>query len=498
MSKLRTIVEGVMRQDPAAEAIEFRQSWYRWGELTSIIDRLEAVLQDHGIGAGSRIGGVLRNTPEIAAAIVGVLTSDRCIVTLNPLLSDDKLAGDIRGLKTPVVFAMSEDWQREAFRAAAFDSKALCIEIPSERGGSLKVLSPLGEGDFLRDAEGVGIEMLTSGTTGTPKRIPLKSKNFDRMILDAAIFESRNAEDVPRLRKSVSILNTPFSHIGGLFSLFTCLSAGRRACMLERFQVAPFVDAIARHRPKAVSAPPSGLRMILDADVPKEKLESLVIFRTGTAPLDPDLADAFEERYGIPVLQNYGATEFAGGVAGWTIQDHREFGKTCRGSVGRMNPGVDGRVVNAETGEPVALGESGLLELRAKHLGDGKNWMRTNDIARMNEDQFLWILGRADNAIIRGGFKIIPDDVVRAIESHPAVREASVVALPDARLGEVPAAAYLVKSGQTLDAEALRVFLRERLTPYQVPARLLQLEELPRTPSMKVSQPELKKLFEAA
>lgn len=498
MSKLRSIIDGVMRQDAEAEAIEFRGAWHSWGELTAIIDQLGAIFTAHGVAPGSRIGGVLSNTPQIAAAIIGVLISDRCIVTLNPLLPDEKLAGDVRALKTPVVFATAEDWARDEVRSAAFESKALCIEIPSRAGDAVRVINPLGEGDFRVDAEGIGIEMLTSGTTGTPKRIPLKARNFERMILDAAVFEKRDVNEAPRLRKAVSILNTPFSHIGGLFGLFTCLSAGRRACMLERFQVAPFVDAIERHRPKAVSAPPSGLRMILDADVPKEKLASLVAFRTGTAPLDPDLADAFYERYGIPVLQNYGATEFAGGVAGWTMQDFKEHGKSRRGSVGRMNPGVDGRVVDAETGEPVPFGASGLLELRAKHLGDGTNWMRTNDIARMDEENFLWILGRADNAIIRGGFKIIPDDVVRMIETHPAVREACVIPLPDARLGQVPVAAYLVKSGQALESDVLRAYLRERLAPYQVPVQLLQLDELPRTPSMKVSQPELKKLFEAA
>src|SRR3546814_15629110 len=92
----------------------------------------------------------------------------------------------------------------------------------------------------------------------------------------------------------------------------------------------------------------------------------------------------------------------------------------------------------------------------------------------MDEDQFLWILGRADNAIIRGGFKIIPDDVVKAIEAHPAVLEACVVALPDPRLGQVPAAGYRVKSGRTVSTDELRAFLRERLTAYQVPKKLLE------------------------
>jgi acyl-CoA synthetase (AMP-forming)/AMP-acid ligase II len=318
------------------------------------------------------------------------------------------------------------------------------------------------------------------------------------MILDASVFESRSASDAPKLRNGVSIHNTPFSHIGGIFSLFVTISAGRKICMLDRFKVSEFVDAVERHGVKAASAPPPALRMILDAKVPRAKLKSLIVFRTGTAPLDPDLADAFFERYDIPVLQNYGATEFAGGVAGWTMDDFRKHGRERRGSVGRMNPGVRGRIVDTETGRPVAFGESGLLELKAEHLGDGKSWLRTTDLARMDEDDFLWILGRADNAIIRGGFKIIPDDVVRTIEEHPAVLEACVMPLPDARLGQIPVAAYTVKSGETLEPEALREFLRKKLTAYQVPVHILRLAEMPRTPSMKVSQPELKKFFEAA
>src|SRR3546814_9858136 len=91
----------------------------------------------------------------------------------------------------------------------------------------------------------------------------------------------------------------------------------------------------------------------------------------------PELADQFHKHFGIPVLQNYGATEFAGGVAGWTLPDFLKSGEQRRGSVGKMNPGVEGRIVDAESGEPLPYGEKGLLELRAHHLGDGRNWVRT-------------------------------------------------------------------------------------------------------------------------
>ncbi len=497
MTSLSSIVRAVLTIDPSAPALEYNKHWHSWGELTAIIDGIEAILAANAIGPGTRIGGILRNTPQMAAVITGIIINDRCVVTLNPALPEAKLVNDITALKTPVIIAQTIDWERPEVRESAQAMGALCIEVTGELDTPVRVVFEQTGTDFNTDAKGIGIEMLTSGTTGTPKRIPLPAENFSKMVLDAAVYEKRDIAAPPKLSGSVTIANTPFSHIGGIFGLFVTLSAGRKACMLDRFRVDEFVDAIQRHRPKVVGAPPSALRMIIDAKVPREALSSLAVFRTATAPLDPNLADQFYELYGVPVLQNYGATEFAGGVAGWTLSDFKKFGADRRGSVGRMNPGVDGRVVDPETGEPLPLGESGLLELRAKHLGDGKNWVRTTDLARMDAEQFLWILGRADNAIIRGGFKIIPDDVVKAMESHPDVLEACVVALPDERLGQVPAAGYRVRSGHSLTEAALRLFLREKLTAYQVPAKLLALDEFPRTPSMKPSQPELKKLLEA-
>ena len=498
MSTLKELVRTVMSIDPAAPALELDKHWTSWGELTEIIEAVDAILVANKIPPGTRIGGILRNTPHMAGLIIGTIIGDRCIVTLNPALPDDKLVADIVGLKVPVVVALSADWERPAVIDAVRRVGALGIEITGIRSEPVRVVVQLTGTDFRREAAGVGIEMLTSGTTGAPKRIPLKAQNFEQGVLDAAAFESRSAADAPRLSKAVSILNTPFAHIGGIFSLFVTLTAGRKGCMLDRFRVSEFVDAVQRHQPKVVSAPPSALRMILDAGVPKEALSSLVAFRTSTAPLDPDLADQFQDHFGIPVLQNYGATEFAGGVAGWTLPEFLKTGKQRRGSVGKMLAGIDGRIVDPESGEPLPLGEKGILELRAKHLGDGINWIRTTDLAKMDEEQYLWILGRSDNAIIRGGFKIFPDDVVKVIEGHPAVLEACVVALPDPRLGQVPAAAYRVKSGMDVADNALRDYLRQRLTAYQVPVKLMRVDDFPRTPSMKPSQPELKKLFEAA
>lgn len=501
MTPLAKLVRGVLSLDPTAPAIEFEGRWRTWGDLGRVVEGLDAVLAQAGLGPGTRIGVMLRNHPLTAATLLEVVVSDRCVVTLNPSLPDDRLANDIRLLRPPVLVGLARDWARPAVEAAAREIGCLGLlldEAADPRVRRVAGLEAVTGADLNCDAPGIVIEMLTSGTTGTPKRIPLKATSFDRGILEAGVFEGRAPDAPAELRGGVQILNSPFAHIGGVFGLFVSVSAGRKSCLLEKFAVPVWADAIRRHRPKVASAPPSALRMILDANVPREDLASLSAFRTSTAPLEPELADEFFERYGIPVLQNYGATEFAGGVAGWTLGDFKRHHQDKRGSVGRLNPGVEGRVVDRDGGEILAHGEEGLLELKAAQLGDGETWMRTTDLAVLDADGFLWIRGRYDNAIIRGGFKILPDDIVRALELHPAIREVAVVGLRDPRLGQTPAAAYILRSGAVAPTEAeLTEFLRDRLLPYQMPTRLLRVEELPRTPSLKVSQPDLRAVFES-
>lgn len=237
--------------------------------------------------------------------------------------------------------------------------------------------------------------------------------------------------------------------------------------------------------------------MLLAADVPRDELASLVCVVSGTAPLDPETAERFEAKYGIPVLTTYGATEFAGGVAGWTLEGHRRFSQTKRGSVGRAHPGCALKVVDPESGAGLPPGGEGLLEVRSAQLGEGSDWVRTTDRAVLDADGFLFIRGRADAAIVRGGFKIHPDELVKVLEGHPAVAEAAVVGLADARLGQIPVAAVTLRPGAPVPEESeLRDHARRHLASYQVPARIRVVDELPRTPSMKVSLPGVLALFE--
>ncbi len=500
MSKLAELVRDIFSLDPAAPAAEFDGNWWSWGDLAAIGAALEAQLSAAGLGKDARVAGMLRNRPEVAGALVHVLASGRCLVTLNPSLPDDRLAEDIRILKPGAIFGLAEEWARPEVIASARETGCLGLMLTQDRSAPLCVVAGLGQPDLVRlrafADDDVGVEMLTSGTTGTPKRIPLKRRSIEQSVLGAAVYDGRKQGDPPRLRDHVVLVNAPFTHIAGIFGLMNAIMAGRKVAVLPRFTVEGWVGAVERHGLKVATAPPAALHMILDANVPKARLGSLSAFRTGTAPLDPDLADAFFDRYGIPVLQNYSATEFAGAGAGWSLADYKVHYPAKRGSVGRVNPDIEARIVDAETSAPLAPGLQGLLEIRAPHLGDGKSWIRTTDLAVLDEDNFLYIKGRADNAIIRGGFKVFPEDVITAMQAHPAIREAAVTGLPDERLGQIPVAAFVTKAGETAPGEAeLRESLRQSLLAYQVPVHIFAVDDLPRTPSMKVSQPELKALL---
>ena len=171
-------------------------------------------------------------------------------------------------------------------------------------------------------------------------------------------------------------------------------------------------------------------------------------------------------------------------MAGWTLADHQKYWQAKRGSVGRVNPGAQLRVVD-DDGNPLGTDQPGLLEVKPGQLGPSADWMRTTDMARIDQDGVLWILGRADQAIIRGGFKVMPDDVRAALESHPAVQGAAVVGRPDERLGETPVAVVELREAGAADADELLEFLRNRLARYEIPTEIAIVDAIPRTASGK-------------
>jgi acyl-CoA synthetase (AMP-forming)/AMP-acid ligase II len=463
----------VLALDPAADALEFERVWHSWGELGATADALAAE-----VTPGERVAVLLRNRPAQVGLVLGLLRAGACVVTANPDRGEARVRTDLESLGVGTIAGARADLDEFAPKVRWFASDSLgAVDITGD--------APIESTDPANARPGVAVEMLTSGTTGPPKRVPLTYETFLR-VLDGAKHYERNADATVKLRSGVIIVNSPMVHLGGLFRLLQCVNDGRAFCLLERFRVDEWIDAVRRHRPRTVSLVPAALRTVLDADLDPADFQSVRSVICGTAPLSPDDADAFFAKYGVPVLISYAATEFGGGVAGWNLSDHSEFWAAKRGSVGRAHPGCTLRVVDAETGAPLAANQEGLLEVNARQMGDTAGWTRTTDLARIDDDGFLWILGRADQAIIRGGFKIRPDDVRAALERDPRVRGAAVVARADARLGTVPVAAVELRPDMPdVSADDLLAEAAKNLARYELPAELRIVAELPRTPAGK-------------
>ncbi|MGW2824306.1 class I adenylate-forming enzyme family protein [Streptomyces sp. NPDC001443] len=479
----------VMVIDPAATALTFAESSFPWSYLADVTADLERLLGD--LPAARRIGLVLRNRPAQLAALLAVIATGRQVVTLSPHVGDEGLGDDIRSLQPDVVIADEQDWARAPVRAAAADTRAVPLLVTQDAG-----LEPLPVSWIPRPAglptDDIAVVMMTSGTTGRPKRVSLSYTQLTAAFDAAGTVLDDNAG--PRLRNGYVILWSSLAHISGLYFAIAHAADGRSVALMERFQVDEWARLVRTHRPRQLRLPPTAIRMVLRAELPPDTFSSVRAVGSGTAPLPPDLAEEFEQRYGVPVLTTYGATEFAGAIAGWSVADHRRWAGTKRGSVGRAHRGIELRIVDRTTHEVKAPGDTGLLEVRGPQLPSaGEEWLRTNDVASLDEDGFLFIHGRADDAINRGGFKIPPSVIEDALHQHPAVSDATAVGLPDERLGQVPVAAVTL-CGQASEQDLLD-HLAARLTRYQMPVHLRILDTLPRTPSLKVDRPALQEIF---
>jgi acyl-coenzyme A synthetase/AMP-(fatty) acid ligase len=178
-----------------------------------------------------------------------------------------------------------------------------------------------------------------------------------------------------------------------------------------------------------------------------------------------------------------------------TPELYPEWGKRKFSSVGRALPGSQLRVTDPETGAVLPPGKEGILEVISPRIGP--DWIRTSDVALIDEDGFLFHRGRADGAIIRGGFKLLPETIERALLLHPSVSAAAVVGISDTRLGQVPAAAIQVKPGFAPPTFAdLEAHLRAHVLATHIPVKWRLVEDLPRNRSMKTDRPAVRRLFE--
>jgi long-chain acyl-CoA synthetase len=420
-------------------------------------------LEDAGVEAGQAVVVELPNGPEFVTVMFGVWLAGGVFVPTNPRQPRAELARVIAAV-TPAAIVDSEGIQGTDL-------------IPR---------------DYEED---VAFVTWTSGTTGQPRPI-LQSHSGYLELLDRVLGPLRGNSAVPGRVPSPNLVPVSLALNAGIYNVLFGLRAGAPVVVMDRFTTTEFALLVSRFGIRSTVLPPPALVMLAD-DPDVVDLAPLRFVRSITAPLSPLAARRFTDKFGVTVLNGYGQAEI-GEVIGWTAADAREHPEKV-GAVGRPHPGVAIKVVDAQ-GAAVADGTVGELLVRPPRMATGyadggslddridtEGFVRTGDYASVDDVGFVWIEGRVGDVINRGGNKVFPGQVEEVLCLSPRVNEATVVAIPDDRLGEVPVA-FVV--GSATDEELVEL-CRLHLVAYKVPVAIHHVNALPRSEVGKVLRREL-------
>lgn len=486
--------------DADAPAVHFGEKTTSRADLRASAEALGALLRTAGVRPGQAVAVMLPNGPELVAALFGVWSAEAVYLPLNPRLADAEVA---RLLETARPAAVVTD------EASAGRFPGRPVVTAAAEGWSKDASGTVTETHV--HGSGIALIQSTSGTTGRPKSIPLRHDTVLELLEPVLrnLLGSRSDDKSPKRRAAMpNLIPTSLSLWAGIYNVLFAFRVGAPVVLMSRFRPDDFAAAVKRFGIRSTVLPPAAMVMLCD-DRSVTSLEPLRFVRSITAPLSPLQARRFRERFGVTVLNCYGQTELGGEIVGWNAADARTHGEAKLGAVGRANPGVRLRIAD-EAGAVVATDAQGEVQVRTPVLSaaatddslrervtdDG--WFRTGDIGRLDADGFLWIDGRVSDMINRGGLKVFPAEVEEVLLLSPDIAECAVVGVADDRLGEVPWAFVVPRSGGGVTEAELVALCRDHLAPYKVPVRFRELSALPRNEIGKVLSPRLAALARSA
>jgi len=448
-----------------------------YAELADRVARTAAGLAAGGIGKGDPVGLLGPNTPSWAVAFHAIVALGAIVTPINPLLTPAEVAKQLQSAGAKAVIVAEP--LRGAVAEAGIETVYGLEALPSANGDAKAGVDP---------AADLAVLPFSSGTTGMSKGVMLTHRNLVANMEQVRSIHRIGADDT-----LVGML--PFFHIYGQTVVLNLgLAHGATIVTMARFDMAQFLDILERHRvTRAHVAPPVVLGLAKAPGVEGRELALRVVI-SGAAPLDAETAERASERLGAPVRQGYGMTE-ASPVTHFADDD--ELAGQDPGTIGRLVGSTEGRLVDPETGEDtegdgeiwirgpqVMRGYLGAEEAtRATLTEDG--WLRTGDLARVDEGDVWRIVDRVKELIKYKGYQVPPAELEALLISHPDVADAAVVPMPDEAGGEAPKAC-VVAAGDDLDGDALMTWVAERVAPYKRIRAVEVVDEIPKSASGKI------------
>lgn len=454
-------------------------------------------LRSLGVSRGDRVALVMGNGPECAIATIALAAGAVC-VPLNPNFTATELYRYF--VEAQVTALLTTADTHSASRGVAHELGLPVLEFlfrPGDKSASLRQISSAARPVAMETAAAGADDafvLLTSGTTSRPKIVPLTQAGICRSAFAASRTLELTAND-----RLLGLL--PLFHAHGLFSgLLAALTAGSSVVCTSSFDPDAVFDWIESFRPTWYTAvPPIHSAILMAAKRAKPNLRpcSLRVIRSASSPLPSDVLRGLESLFDVPVIETYGMTEAASQIAANSLAMRKP------NSVGRST-GVDIAIIDLQ-GQPIAdAGTPGEIVLRGPTVTRGYDndasatasafrdgWFRTGDLGLFDDDGYLFIRGRLKDIINRGGQKVSPAEVEESFLAHPDVAEIAAFALPHTKLGEVVAAAIVLRPGSKVDARELRDFGRVRLAHFKVPNVLRIVPEIPKGTGGKINRSEL-------
>jgi acyl-CoA synthetase (AMP-forming)/AMP-acid ligase II len=485
------------------------------------VSHLAHALVARGIGKGDRVATAMRNLPEWIVSFFAITSLGAIAVPLNAWWTGPELEYGLKDSGVKLLIVDGPRWERVApFRDRLKDLESVIVA----RGDGPETLETIigrpSEWSALSDSPLPDIELhtddpatifYTSGTTGAPKGALGTHRNLVTNILsggyNAARGFLRRGEMPPEPEPKVLLTVIPLFHVTACSAtLMGAVAAGHTLIFMRKWDAVDAMKIIERERVNMTGGVPTIAWQLLEhPDRANYDLSSLESIAYGGAPSAPELVRRIFEEFGALPANGWGMTETMATVTGHSAEDylHRpdsagpavpvadlqiraDDGKTL------LPPDIVGELW--ARGPMIVPGYWNKPEATAETFVDG--WVRTGDLARLDEEGFLFIVDRAKDMVIRGGENIYSVEVENALYEHPAVTDAALVGIPHRTLGEEPAAVVHLPPGEAASEDELKAWVRERLAPFKVPVRIIFVAEtLPRNANGKILKRELKSLF---
>ena len=529
-------LEEASRKYPDHACTIFNGAVISYREMNALTDHMAAALVELGVKKGDRVGIFMPNTPQFVIAYYGILKAGGVVVAVNPTYPPDEVLTPVNDANIEIMFTLTRFYKvLKTVREKSKLKRIIVSNIKETLSPIMRVLFTLLKekkgGDHLENVDSSDLWMkdllakhansprpkvdvspddtalfqYSGGTTGVPKGAVAMHRNVVANTLQIKNWMTGLDEG-----KEVVLMGIPLFHVYGMVAgMNFAMASGASMVMIPNARdLKDVLKNISKHKATIFPGVPllyNGINNHPDVKAGKYDLSSIKACISGSAALMRETKEQFEKLTGGKVFEGYGLSE-----APTATHCNPLNGVNKTGSIGMPLPDVDVKIISLDDGETeMPQGEIGEVTIHGpqvmkgyhnmptetanslRQMKDGKTWLFTGDIARMDEDGYFYIVDRKKELIKPGGFQVWPREVEEAIMSHPKVLEVGVGGIPDPNRGETVKAWIVVKPGEELTVEELKAFCKEHLAPYKVPTHFEFRKELPKTTVGKILRREL-------